>query len=530
MLTIDLIGPLQVLAPDGANLTPRSAKARGMVALLATSKSCQRSRKWLQGKLWSDRGREQAAASLRQVLSETRKALGAHSLCLIANRTEVSFDPHAIRVRDTQSSDDPLEFLEGLDVRDEEFEDWLRIERMRRDSGAAPQTAGAINRSDPGRAAPYVLLINETSSTDAMERFFSEHFSDSVARSLSEVLFAEIGVSATPSKLKPDLILRTSASLSQSLAGLRISMEQNAPNQQIWAGSELVQSKGTPPVEHENVLRLINNAAEGIVAAIQSQEQALGGGMSAHALARRALRLMFTMEPEKHLQADGFFNIAFELQPNGLFLAWRALLRVLMLVERHDANMAFTPDEALEFSSKALELEPLNSLVLAAAANTALIIEGNSEKGQELAMRATRINPANPFALDAAAMAALYCGDVKAAHRLQLRAKYISGNTQFSHWFDMGCAMTSTALCDFEKGLLMAQRAASIAPSFRPPLRYAIALHLRSGQIDKAHEAMLRLKAVEPGFSPERLWDDDEYPVRDLRRNEDLLGRLKELR
>ncbi|MEL7082843.1 MAG: hypothetical protein AAGK82_15755, partial [Pseudomonadota bacterium] len=89
-IVIQLFGPLRVSASDGANMTPRSTKARGMIALLASSATHTRSRTWLQSKLWSDRGREQAAASLRQVLTETRKTLGAHAYCLRTDRVDVS--------------------------------------------------------------------------------------------------------------------------------------------------------------------------------------------------------------------------------------------------------------------------------------------------------------------------------------------------------------------------------------------------------------------------------------------------------
>ncbi|MEO1362261.1 MAG: hypothetical protein AAFU86_00615 [Pseudomonadota bacterium] len=527
-IVIQLFGPLRVSASDGANMTPRSTKARGMIALLASSATHTRSRTWLQSKLWSDRGREQAAASLRQVLTETRKTLGAHAYCLRTDRVDVSLVN--VAVEPPPKSDEDVEFLEGIDIRDEEFEDWLRVERSRHAGTNALPAAKQKTETSGSSRKPQVLLINETHAKDGMEHFFSQHFSDSVARSVAELLSVDVSADFKQPMNGTHLVLRTTATLSAGLAGLRVSMEGGRPGELLWSGSELVQSKGTPPIDHENVLRLVNNAAEGIIDAMYGAHRDTTNGMDAHALARRAVTLLFSMERSQHVQADGLLEMAFQMEPRGVFLAWRAMLRIVMLVEAHDGVDGAPEDEALDFAARAFEIEPLNSVVLAAIANTALILEGDIVKGQEFAERAVRVNPANPFALDALSIAALYHGDVQAAHNLQKCAKHISGNTQFSHWFDMGCSMTATIQGDFESGLVSAQRAAAVAPSFRPPLRYLIALYIRAGDFERAQEAMEKLKSIEPEFSPERLWDDADYPVRDLRRNAPLLKAIRGLK
>ncbi len=75
-LRIHVIGAFRVLAHDGEDLTPRGRKARALLAMLALTPTRRRSRPALQDKLWSDRGAEQGAASLRQTLTEIRRSLG----------------------------------------------------------------------------------------------------------------------------------------------------------------------------------------------------------------------------------------------------------------------------------------------------------------------------------------------------------------------------------------------------------------------------------------------------------------------
>src|SRR6266566_2935267 len=98
-LRIALIGAFRVLAPGGEDLTPRGRKARALLAILALTPSRRRSRPALQDKLWSDRGPEQGAASLRQTLSEIRKALGErYRDCLISDFRGISLAEGRITV------------------------------------------------------------------------------------------------------------------------------------------------------------------------------------------------------------------------------------------------------------------------------------------------------------------------------------------------------------------------------------------------------------------------------------------------
>jgi DNA-binding SARP family transcriptional activator len=93
----------------------------------------RRSRAWLQDKLWSDRPQEHGAASLRQCLTEIRSILREHPACFKTEAGWIGFDPDRVVVNSAPPDRDAggdVEFLEGLDIRDPEFEHWLRDQRM----------------------------------------------------------------------------------------------------------------------------------------------------------------------------------------------------------------------------------------------------------------------------------------------------------------------------------------------------------------------------------------------------------------
>ena len=132
-LSLDLAGPLCLSDADGNDLTPTSRKAQGLLALIATSPCLRRSRIWLQDKLWSDCSPERGAACLRQCLLRVRLSLGEEADCLKTEKGWIAFDSGRVSVRTEQLRPHlggQIEFLEGLDVQDPEFEDWLREQRV----------------------------------------------------------------------------------------------------------------------------------------------------------------------------------------------------------------------------------------------------------------------------------------------------------------------------------------------------------------------------------------------------------------
>ena len=124
--------------------------------MLALAPKAVRSRAWLQDHLWSDRAPAQAAASLRQELSSLRRFLGQHDAnVLTTDRDTVRLDLERVRL-DIEGDDLGLatqDLLEGLDICDPEFEEWLRLERARWCNRAdAMATSRAVVRVDAAAA------------------------------------------------------------------------------------------------------------------------------------------------------------------------------------------------------------------------------------------------------------------------------------------------------------------------------------------------------------------------------------------
>lgn len=192
---IRLLGPLTVVKADQTDVTPKGKRAKAILALLALSPAGVRSRRWVQDKLWSERGQENGAASLRQEISALRRFFKAAGVdILVCDRDTLRLDRNLVYldIDDPASLAQGEDLLEGLDIRDPEFEDWLRTERMRYDApegldapaprprpilapnGLAPNgltangLAALVSGSMGGQAAASAAIATTTSLIDVL--------------------------------------------------------------------------------------------------------------------------------------------------------------------------------------------------------------------------------------------------------------------------------------------------------------------------------------------------------------------------
>jgi DNA-binding SARP family transcriptional activator len=148
ILSLRLLGPMQIRSGAGELITLPTRKAQALLAYLAVRPGEDHSREKLATLFWGGRGNEQARQSLRQTLLTLRKALApADSMLLHKEGETVRLETGLIRLDTSElealdSGDDemllsaeaklpPGEFLEGLVLEEESFDNWLRSERER---------------------------------------------------------------------------------------------------------------------------------------------------------------------------------------------------------------------------------------------------------------------------------------------------------------------------------------------------------------------------------------------------------------
>jgi len=144
---LSLFGGFEV-AGDAAAQAALTRKARAMVAYLALQSGRSQSREKLATLLWGANGELQARTNLRQAMSVVRKAMPSSNGgrfvtegdSVVLNLDDVDFDVARFEALAAGSSPEQLEraiglyrgdLLDGFSLREEPFEDWLRVERER---------------------------------------------------------------------------------------------------------------------------------------------------------------------------------------------------------------------------------------------------------------------------------------------------------------------------------------------------------------------------------------------------------------
>ncbi len=496
--------------PNGEDLTPRSAKAQALLALLATSPDFLRQRTWLQDKLWSDRGRVQGAASLRQALSEIRRSLGGHSDVVIATRKTVQIDPERVTVhRDPET--ETSEFLEGLDVRDQEFEHWLTTMRQAPVKPAGPNARLPILLQT---SAPILICVAPTSSE--IDQISAEVMAADIGRSLYEFLGQQSCRSAPDVPLdEGQLSVRVKCLTYDGQTIVHFLCERGPDRTQFWSAARKINCKGAPPMGHDLVLKLVGEVTQAVGL---EMAQSPGAAPSLASQMRRIKELVFSMDARKHDLADAMLRDQTLSQSEVLAQCWLTILGVIRLMERTSPDPDALRGELTEISADLLRKAPLNSLALAASAYVRLMALDQVAEAAMLAQRSTEINPANSYGWLARGFCALQNDEPKLAHGYMMRGWHLETLSPHRFFWDSVAGVSAVATGQLGLATQLFETSQSLSPGFRPPARYLLALKAGAGELEGAARQRQKLIALEPDFEVRRLIEDPSYPAAMIRK------------
>ncbi|UVO54918.1 hypothetical protein [Sphingomonas sp. SUN039] len=240
-----------------------------LLALLATAPSGERTRNWLEDRLWSSRAPQQAKGSLRRELANLRQLLavgGESAIAADRDRVSLQLDRFSIDIREAGDPDVTgtllarSQFLEGLDIPGEEgFEDWLRNERARfgtLPTGPAtlrPLPKNVLDLSKPpagfgGRAAIAVLPFANATVDRALDIWaegLAEDLIDRLSRlrwlpviamgSASELAALQLTSSAAAAMVGASYVVRGQLVIRTGVPALQISLFDTRRSRLLWS-------------------------------------------------------------------------------------------------------------------------------------------------------------------------------------------------------------------------------------------------------------------------------------------------------
>lgn len=527
-------GVFRVTAPDGADLTPRSRKACGLLALLLDAPDFARPRALLQDKLWSDRAPLQGAASLRQALTEIRVAFRDHrdvlhgdrwTVTLDHERVEADFRDPVARARARQQGE---LFLGDVDVRDGEFENWLRDRRQAFEDAPEPDLTKRFPEDLSSFAPPnLVLAIRATEPGSRIGRSVVQAVARGVADRGSIAMRWEESHGA--SRAGETLTYRLEADERLVANGTSVSLQLTS----LDSGLVRWQIDGPVPkgVSDEAEVEFARLVSEGVDRTVHTLSMAYGGGRPGAdpTLFFRLIEAVFTKRGLDYDEASRGFRLCFEQERRGVYLAWQALMSCYMLGERRPCDVDALKSQTRELLCEAIKLEPHNALVLALSSYTQGFVLKNVTVAHELAVRGLRLDRGSVLGWLSMGVASNYLGQFDEGYACLTKARAIAGEGPYRHMVDLHAGISAALTGRFAQAISILETVHTLTPDFAPPLRYLLATYFKIGETDRAEDTIRRLRRLEPDFVMPDLRDPG-YPVPALQRSEMLdLKRLPTL-
>ncbi|WP_134681361.1 SARP family transcriptional regulator [Paracoccus ravus] len=531
--TLSLMGTVRVRGAAGEDLTPRSQKARGALALLGTAPDLRMNRARLQDLLWSDRSRQQGSDSLRQMLRELRSCLGDERGILTTGVGWVGLDPERLRIDLTPVYDaggTPVEFAADIDIPDPEFESWLRDMRLRLTpetdgptafergpSAPAPQPPAApiaapvmapaaplgVGMNGSGDTHRYVVALDPIESNDGRAHVLAEMIINEAAARACEMIPATLAEPEGGSLAAPGTKLGAICYGSGEDCTLMVVMRDGMSGSRGWTRRFTIR-------KHEETLTMRHAVAQITVALLDRARRTASPHWQSFPIWD-----VFSYSRDRLEAADRILAGLPPDQENAVSLSLRSYLRNTLIIERLTSDPITCSDEADAFARQARELAPNNPVVLAVASLSASW-RHDAIGALELARAACRADPDNEMACHALSQALTDVGrDVEALEAADRGARGALAELGPASWL-MRRAVVQVRLRRFGDAENSAAAAYAFAADNRPSLRFMAALRYHRGDVAGAADALARLRRIEPDFSLDLMASPD-YPVSTLR-------------
>lgn len=463
---------------------------------------------------------------MRQALTVIRKTLGSAGALLEVEHGYIGLDPTQFDV----AEDDPeADIVEGLEIREPAFEEWLHEFRTSRMIKSACGD-GRASCPTPGTRIEAPRLFLCKSDAPNVLPVLTEVLVEHVGQGISEYG----GIDVIRREIKGDLrfsradfIIGAAARSEGTQYTMRLRLEAGFDGRMIWSGVRAADTARQDSIRNPELHKVVNQAVDTALAEYLKLERQsdLGGFPAVRAL--QAVRAMFRLGDENIDKAGQYLEDAFAADPQGIYLAWQAYRNIVVFGERKVTDRAAVQEEAADLIRQALEISPSSSMIHAIASYVQSMLFRNYLGGFALAQEAIAISAHNPLAWAFQGVARMHLDQRADAFSDVRYAKDISGAGPHRYQLDMLACQAALVAGEYDAALNYGQLARAAAPQYAPPLRYLSALFLQAGRPNEARQALDDLKKLEPGFSIDQMLDQS-YPVAALRQTP-LLNKVARL-
>ncbi len=528
--TIKVSGPFDVLTESISSNRPKGRKECALLAILALTEGHRQSRKWLQGKLWSDRGDQQAAGSLRHALSNLRKLFADTPEAIQANRLDIWLNESHFELDDIAKAKLRLgeDLLQGIDIQDPAFRYWLRRKRLEFQAPTVSQSIAQTATHAPVSRQMFFDADHSCNNEGRRDEFayrLLDALIDRTRNLSSSSLYdcRETGVTKNatgPHDLK--IVVRVIGSQNNGVATASVSNSFGKILWQCRRELRLLNARSTKNREHEFV-QLFQDF-------LLSNEETLRYSAPEQLLADvnafKAFRGIVCPGSVAIREMEQCARFAAEAMPTGFNLALTGMGQLFLLGERISPIVSVC--EVVEKFQQALRKDPSNPLVRSFAGHASSYLLRDINRGLALTSDAVEISPGNAICWGYYGLSCAYAGKYqtakKAASNFRRLAKY-SLVQPVSESYSCFINLLAGELPD---AVNFGESAIVGIPNFRPATMDLAAAYAHLGQLDKGRKLLHRLKDREPDLSID-MFRCPDYPIVNTEHRKIVVNGMKAL-
>ncbi len=462
----------------------------------------KRSRRWIEQTLWSDRAPDQARGSLRQTLFELRQQLGQFSRAIQSDRVSIWLDSNLVQVVPCEIG---REFLEGIDVQDPKFKDWLSRKRF----------PNSQERSDLDDATKMVRIqcgLPWTAETnDAVgERIFNDNVGGIITGFIAN---SSRGVLDTDA----DLVVRASTDEGADGAVVSVQVVDARRDVLIHSDHSVHRNLATLLTDESEMSKFCWKVADGALDQLAKSHRQTSPVAMRAAWSQEAIGAILTFDQSIMPRSLDILDEAAGILPDGLFFALRAWSIMSLVMEGRIEETQETLSAVRGALERARSLAPGDPMVNGIVANVHSVLFEDYEKAFRLSSMALKGQPNNIFAAQAMSLCRFQLGSQEAAYLLSRRNRDIAEFTKYGPMCNLHHALLCLRTRRAAEAIAASRAASDAVPAYRAPSRQLVALYAAGGQVDEAMAQSAKLSEIEPGHSIDRLLNDESYPVNTLR-------------
>lgn len=501
-IEIKLFGAPRVRVTGAHVIDVTGPRNLALIALLSKSAGMTCSRATLVDMLWTDNTPDRGRANLRQLMHALRGTLGGSYQDLFAiTRDTIALKPDVVEFTNTAA--DGI-FLEGLDLRQEGFEDWLRDQRLEQPESILN---GQALRQETG-VLPRIMVIPfaETGMNvagglgDALAHELTGQFARSQLIDAISHFSSQTAVKGLHIDLNCDFALTGQIRMTQDALVVDASLLELPTNRVLWSDRYKARLQDFLAGEDDLANRMAGQALRVIMSgAVGKTSSRPLPEVAAHTLMVSAVSLMHAFERNHFQRAHGqLLEVINRCPEHSVPRAWLAQWHLLRVFQKWSDDTAEDNRCAQDAIKNALDLNADCPLSLSIDGNIRTIFDADFKTAQHRFAAAHAINPSSAFSTQLSAVLATFLGQGQNAVDLTDRAFVLSPRDPRRPFFLTLAAGSYVAGGRYAEAVKMAETSLRHNPLHLSAHRCRVIGLQLAGREDDARKAARELVRLDP--------------------------------